>query len=374
MSTNTVTKPDNEDAKIAELLANGAFADISRLKQHVATHKARAIEYENLHKSEVQMAADKQKELEKQEEAQRGGIEKARLSALDIVAQMRKHRVYASFFVEGNYIVGRTHILFADIRLREGARKTSRVCIGAYDVKIRPSDGSMQVRNLIFTDHWAVSGGRPCLGEYSNDYKRMYERKDWYGIFDLFTHFLVSTEDAGAYHRAHDWRDYYRAYSSETGTYVEPGGGVNVSDFAMGDRVIFTNPEGYESAKTIYGMTGTVIPSASTDLVHVYFQDEMGGHESCAMRLREVEKMKGFEFEPGHCWKVPPQYLYKITEDQFAEASKYEIEGGTTMLQILDKFPKGKTYEEYLERRKLFEKEGGSITLTPVKRIKKKKA
>lgn len=268
------------------------------------------------------------KDLKFRREAEKEKVEE---NAKELFERLARHAGVLSLKISGDSaqpcIDILTPLLFTDIRLEEGARKTKRACIGQFQIQIDPLRFNLRVYNKAFDcEHWAIRSGVPCQGSYSKDLSHAFTRKDWYSMFDIIFHYLHSTDDGSAYTTSNAWRD-RRNLSSLLGR--------KSKEWAVGDHVIVTavNADG----KALLGYTGKVLYTSQRGL-GVEFQKSMGGHKGDAGSGKNE-----------HCWNVPKSSCEKITKEQHEAKEVYSSTGEDLQKNVLEKIdglPDGSTIEE----------------------------
>lgn len=248
---------------------------------------------------------------------------------------LMKHSAVKSVRVlsEGTCLVVETKPLFTDIRVEEGSRKMSRACIGAFTIRFHLEKKFIRVENKVFgrgeCEHWAVRRQEPCLGDYRDEIRAQFDRRDYYALFDTMYQFLIcSTVDGSAYERSDHWRDDKRDLSTFVATRMR-------DQFSVGDYAIVTQRE--VDGKALQGMVGKVIKMDSPEWLTVEFKDSMQGHDGDGSG------------QPGHCWNMSVSVLMKINKDLYDEKAVYSIrqlDGTQDAIEAIDALPKGSTVEE----------------------------
>lgn len=192
-------------------------------------------------------------------------IDKARTT----IANIKKLKWVQSVRLKanGSAIVVHTRAMFVDVRNGDGERETTRRCIGAFDIIIKlPKNSwekiSVTIRNTVFSgvfSHWAIKRGTPCLGSYQEEYTRLTQENDIYGLLDMFFHYLHSTDDGSAWRRSHTW--------------VQNDRIIATNGIRVGDRVSLNegthNGEGYYIESDSEG----IVTRSTFETVTVSFED-----------------------------------------------------------------------------------------------------
>lgn len=339
----------SEQKEIVRWMVDTGAQERARAESHLGDLRERMRMYladvQNL-ENEIK-ATEKAVEKLKQDEVT--GLPKRIAASEEAYAQLMRHSAVESIEVSGSNLLIKTKLLFTDIRTSEGSRKTRRSCIGAFEVKIAPGQLRVGVVNQLFTDHWAIRSGVPCLGEYSEDIETSIATQRWYQFFDTLYHFLRNAaDDAAAYSSSHVWRQHNRKKST-LGYFVEPE--RPPKKFAAGDTVICLE-DTYESAEGLEGLTARVLDGGrNPEEQHVEFRRAMRGHSNC-------------DGEDGHCWVIPTSYLAPITTAEYEAAEVYDpsFKKGRVIDQI-DALPDGSTMADVKEIQEAVAKEERVLTL-----------
>ena len=104
-----------------------------------------------------------------------------------------------------------TKPLFADIRVRPGAKEKRRCFIGSFIITTaRETVDNIHVENVCFIDraHWSVSSsGWACQGDWADSFRDAARRGQWFQFVTTMVEYLKSTDDGAAYMTADQWRD-----------------------------------------------------------------------------------------------------------------------------------------------------------------------
>lgn len=182
--------------------------------------------------------------------------------ARDIEYQLNKHSAFEGLEYENGHLSLKTKILFADIRVESGSKKTEKTCLGSFEIRF-PTDGfsfpdNMKFYNRIFDmryPHWGVSGANVCWGDWRYEIQKKLEKEDLYGIFDTCVHYLREAEmDGAAYIRSNSWKSSRKLHSR-----------VEMYSFKQGDYVMCMAPE-VDDVMTL-GRVGRIASSINSDLM-----------------------------------------------------------------------------------------------------------
>lgn len=193
--------------------------------------------------------------------------------------------------------------------------KASRICLGAFDVRINPTKNLVKIENKLFDGHWGFGFGRNvCLGEYEADFNERCTKGDWYGAYDLIYHYIQSYEDRGAYIHPWRWRTEYHNLTN-----YPIGDGIKI-----GDRVIWIG--GTYEGNRLNGYIGKVVAENGPNLWVVEFFEPL-----------PPEKQNG-----RNDWVVPKgnRYVIKMPDGVYPEAkilSENDISTVIHMLRTIDR-------------------------------------
>jgi hypothetical protein len=270
-------------------------------------------EQETYWKVQQRVYAEKAKELKAKSKGARGA---ASLQADIVLANLAKHKGVASIFARAGNLIVRTPLVFCDIRLKQGTKETKRTCIGAFEFTFNPHARHVRVSNKLFRGHWSANGNVPCLGEYESEVRRLFDKGDFYALFDIMWMWLNGAgRDSYSYMRSHDWRDRYRSV----------GGGEARSSFAIGDYVVF-NRDSYDG-RTLRGQVGKVLSNAGS-----------GSQQQCQVEFKLIEEGRSRNL---YC---PVGHLSKITEEEYNAADRYTVKTRVVKVALaIDNLKEGAT-------------------------------
>lgn len=311
------------------MMLEEAVPELSRQKersrdygQQVENYMAEANRYKQ-HKKDADALIER---LTQESEAKKGEVtEKAKA----LYRMFMRHSAVESFKMDRGAIKITTKLIFADIRLKDGSRDLQRACLGAFVFTI--GKRNFRIKNLLFDDseydHWGVSQGNPCLGEYRKDFDAARNRNDWYGLFDLMYHYMRSIEDSGAYKRAHYWRNERRL------TKLAPDA---AKPLEVGSYVICTEQDA--EGKALIGLVGKVIWKAE-DFMSIEFKENVGGHMG-----------EGGTGKDEYCWNLHAHQVAAISQEMYEAKSKYDIADITipvrSIFSAVDNLPDGSSLED----------------------------
>lgn len=243
-------------------------SDIDENQDEIDGHQSNI---ENLEDSIATLRREKEKVSTELEDLKEHGEEKAKEQKDTVKKQFDKlveHVGIETIKYDGQLDI-KTKLLFANVPEDEeqaGANEdgeeidATRICLGAFRVRINPTMNHVAIDNELFEGHWGFGFGRNvCLGEYQADFTERCTRGDWYGAFDLIYHYIQSYEDRGAYIHPWSWREsYHNLNNHRIGDGIKPG-----------DRVLYVGSS-YDG-NNLYGFQGKILKENGPDIWVIEF-------------------------------------------------------------------------------------------------------
>lgn len=268
---------------------------------------------------------------------------------------IEKHKVVESVTVDGDNLHVTTKPLFAKVREKEGSRVLKRTCLGSFKI-IMPIGGFPYIQNMSFfktghnRTHWGTQTGSgaasPCLGEYEDEVRRFVRKNNFYSLFDVMHHYLLSASDDGsAYSRSHIWKsERFRVMQNQIITrhakslpVAKSGALLKKNDKVMIVKGIATNggsiPTGSIGRVLHVDSSSDEKGSALLQSCHIEFKNFIGGHDAAGMGKR------------GHCWTIPASNLAKIPPTLYSKSGIFDFHL-TELFEKIDALPAGTTSAE----------------------------
>jgi len=254
----------------------------------------------------------------------------AQAGSLALLAKVAKLKYIESVTGSDGRLVVETRLIFTDIRTYAGERETARRCIGAFEITVDFTEQSVKIKNKMFVvsgsysglSHWAIKNAEPCRGDHQDAFQNALQERDLYVLLEVIYHFLLSTDDGGAYCRSHDW------IKLRNDNYTSP--------LRKGNYVYITRGyEGYEPSE--HGSYG-LIHRSNGSIAAVELKDTFNlGHDLNG--LLPSDSTRGY--------MLPKQGMYKISKAQYdAENVELAQVRQNNVLDTLDALPFGSTLSE----------------------------
>lgn len=238
--------------------------DIQQYQSYIEGNEQAIAEYKSSIKSRLETIKPVAKEEARLAKAR--DISKVEASATDIWKAILSHKGIESVEVIGTCFKITTRLLFANIRVKPGTPATKRACVGAFEIELPITGAGLNIKNLTFPGKygmWSIKSGSPCLGEWASEITRFRERGDYFGLIDMFFHYLRAADsDGSAFMASHRWRDEYRDLSH----YFRKG------NYRTGESVMALNDiDGTFSTK---GKVGR-LTAVTNERIVVHFRDSI---------------------------------------------------------------------------------------------------
>lgn len=246
---------------------------------------------------------------------------------LDMV---RRLKYVESIEVSDDAVVVNTRLIFTDIRKESGSREYTRRCIGAFKITFYLAQKATRIQNMLFPNirhHWAVGSERrgvPCQGEHEERFEDAYNKNDLFMLLETVYHFLLSTDDNGAYLSSDEWiENRNRQY-----------GVVNVPSLRK-DNYVFVHTD-YEQYSAERDCNYAKIVRCDHGNIYLQFAEPFDyGHD-----------MRGLAPE-GTGYRVPSMNVKKISKAEYdAKELTLETVRNDKPLDALDLLPDGSTLSD----------------------------
>lgn len=314
MATATAEKTDTIESRLIAAITAPRNSEITEARNYenhyrnYAERYRRDVERYTRDAEQNEKLAQEHKEKADKMEAEYNASDAGKLATektATLLKRLQKHALFDSIEVSGTTVKITTRLLFTEIRKEDGSEDTNRACIGAYRIEFNTTQSyNFRVYNLLYRGHWSVSGAYPCLGEWEKGFYKLMETQDIYGVFDMFTHYLRSTFDHGAYMSAQSWRASYRRVK-------RPIEATDSPPMESGGYVVFIGEE--HDGESLEGCVARV--------------DEVFRHEDewmASCYFREYENQDGDYYDDFH-WNVPCDLVQTITEAEYKEKPHYSV-------------------------------------------------
>lgn len=298
-------------------------ADKEAVSGHIAAAK------ENLVKEKVRLA-EIVKTLEKLKSEVPNTKKKAAEEAAHMLKDFSSNMFFESFDeIDRDYLVVNTKLLFANIRIANKSRENRRACLGAFKIffplrDIYQDRNSIRIENRTFgyREHWAMSSGRVCWGEWFKEIDSAIRRRNYYEQFEIILALIRAPEhDSAAYETAHGWRDNRQVYKLCA---------ASITKTTPGEYVMFLGS--FEGA-SLAGMVGVC--------------KQTGGDMNSY-----VVKPDGKIFTSDFTWNMPHHLVMKIPRSMHDNQVRYDIKNvllpRDQILKSMDELPNGSVQEDAL--------------------------